>query len=295
MTAIVPKPVAGPIEVDRLECHGPDNIRLPGPGTYQIRVIVRDVPFDLLVRVPAAPKNVLVFGQSAISSRGVLALPIFHRWTWFVDFQDSICIALNDPTLYLDETMLGGWFQGTRDHFYMEDAALIVTKIADQMEISRSKIFFYGSSAGGFSALMMAASIDGASAIAEIPQTDMEKYHVQSAVNALLRNCYEGSTLQEVTTVYPERLSVLRYFEKNQRVPNIMYLQNLADTTHLERHFFPFVAGIEKLLSMQKVRKTEVRMHAEFYVARTEKGDGHVAAPRNIAVRTIRTAIREFS
>ncbi|WP_373376748.1 prolyl oligopeptidase family serine peptidase [Cupriavidus nantongensis] len=263
---------------------------------YQIQVVVRDVSFDLLVRVPSAPKNILVFGQSAISSRNVLPLPIFHRWTWFVDFPDSVCVALNDPTLYLDETMLGGWFQGTRDHFYMEDGALIVAKIADEMEIDRSRIFFYGSSAGGFSALMMAAMIDGASAIAEIPQTDMARYHVSSAVNALLRNCYGGSTLQEVVAIYPERLSVLRYFEKNQRVPNIMYLQNLADTTHLERHFFPFVAGIERLLDMQKKRGEEkdVRMHAEFYVARTEKGGGHVAAPRNVAIRTIRAAISEF-
>lgn len=289
------KDIQNPGDIEWREFASIYDINFPPEGLHQLRIHIKGVPFELLVKSIHSPKNIIVFGQSALSTRLNLPLPVYHRWTWFNDFPESVCVALNDPTLYLNDSILGGWFQGTSDHFYMEDGAKIVGKIANYFGINNSKIFFYGSSAGGFSSLMMAAQLHGASAIAEIPQTNMARYHVLSALNNLSRHCYNGVPIQEILNLYPERISVLEQFKKLGHIPNIMYLQNVSDTLHLENHLFPFIFGLDKLLSDEKFKNSESRRIIEFYQGRTEKGDGHVAAPRKFTIRAIKTAIQLFS
>lgn len=51
----------------------------------------------------------VVFGQSAITRP--VELPVFHRWSWINECNYST-IFINDPTLYLDSEMEGGWLQG---------------------------------------------------------------------------------------------------------------------------------------------------------------------------------------
>lgn len=293
MTAITPSRISPP-DTEWLEFAGTDQIDIPLTGLHQLRVRERGVPFEMLYKANPSSDCLIVFGQSALSTRENLALPVYHRWTWFDDFPQAACLTLNDPTLYLSETLFGGWFQGTREHFYMEDGARIVARIAQQLGIPTSRIFFYGSSAGGFSSLMMAAELGNATAIAEIPQTDMAKYHVLSAVDALRTHCYGGMTLDAISAEYGDRLSVLHRFAKLGKVPNILYLQNVADTLHLERHVFPFIAGIEPLFK-DSISCLNRRILLELYCGRTDKGDGHVAASRKEAVRAIKMAMRIFT
>jgi len=266
-----------------------DTMRVPAQGTYQLSVSVDGVPFELLLRARESAQFLVVFGQSALSSRTAFPLPIYHRWTWFDDFPEASCLALNDPTLYNHENMLGGWFQGTRSRFYMEDGARLVGEVAAQLGVPASRVFFYGSSAGGFASLMMAGLLNGATAIAEIPQTDMRKYHVKSALEALLAHCYDGMSLDEVSSEYADRLSVADLYLRLGRVPNIVYIQNIADTIHLRNHMLPFLESLEGLLS-----KGTSRLLIEMYSGRTKNGDGHVAAPRALVGRVIRDAFRSF-
>jgi len=266
-----------------------EDVRVPAVGTHQLRVHSDGVPFEFLLCAREAAQYLLVFGQSALSNRSAVPLPAYHRWTWFDDFPEASCLALNDPTLYNHETMLGGWFQGTQSRFYMDDGVSLVRKIAEQLGIPASRIFFYGSSAGGFSSLMMAGLLEGATAIAEIPQTDMRKYHVKSALQALLTHCYAGMSLDEVSSLYADRLSVLDLYMRLGRIPNIVYLQNSADTIHLRNHMVPFIEGLECFLA-----KGKSRVLIEMYSGRTDKGDGHVAAPRGLVGRVIRDAFKSF-
>lgn len=298
-TAVVSEPNNPPtrinlLETPWLEFSSLEQMQLPLQGTHQLRIQSRGVPFEMLYKTALAPDSLIVFGQSALGTRNNMPLPLYHRWTWFDDFPNSACIALNDPSLYLSDELLGGWFQGTSEHFYMEDAAGMIAEIARQLGIPASRVFFYGSSAGGFSSLMMAAELTGATAIAEIPQTDMAKYHVLSAVDALRQYCYKGMELDQIIAEYGDRISVLKRFQRLGNVPNIIYLQNVADTLHLENHVFPFLSGAEELFK-DSSQKNERRIMLELYCGRTDKGDGHVAAPKHVAVRAIHTAMKNFS
>ena len=258
----------------------------------ELHVECKGVVFPMLLNYRAFSRRMVVFGQSALSSRDQLSLPIFHRWSWAEDFPDASFLALSDPTLELDPQLLGGWFQGTPEHFYAETAAVLVRELGAKLGLQPNQIFFYGSSAGGFTSILMAAEI-GAHAIAEIPQINMSDYHVGSAVQGLLRNCYGGLTLEQAKRKFGMRMDLVTRLSETKRLPNIVYLQNLADEMHTERHMKPLLGALPKILE-DSVELRDRKIQFEFYRNRTPKGDGHVVGPKELSLQAIRRAMREF-
>lgn len=282
-----------PFEAERVETDG--SLRqvefLPGK-LYEIHARIRGAVFPVLIKAQPNSRVVLVFGQSALSNRDKIDLPVFHRWTWMNDFPDTTCIVLSDPTLALDPALLGGWFQGEPDHFYAETAAILVRDIAAKVSVSAERIIFYGSSAGGFTSIVMAGEIGG-HAVVEIPQIVMSNYHVDSAVRGLLKHCYGGLTLDEAKRRYGARMDVTTRLSETKRLPNVLYLQNLADTMHLNRHLQPFLATVAQLWEEHPELRGR-RFVVETYFGRTANGDGHMVAPKETSLRAIRRAMQEF-
>ncbi|MGG5812189.1 hypothetical protein [Falsiroseomonas sp. CW058] len=264
---------------------------LPPDDFVEVKATVRGVTFPMLVKRRADAKVMLVFGQSALSTRTDISLPVFHRWSWMADFPEATCVALSDPTLALDPGLLGGWFQGEPDHFYAETAAALLRGLAARLGIPPGCIVFYGSSAGGFTSIVMAGEI-GASAVVEIPQIVMSDYHVASALRGLLRHCYGGLDLQEAKRRFGARMDITTRLRETKRLPDILYLQNLADKVHVERHMQPFLATIAQLWEEEPELRAK-RLAVEFYSARAANGDGHAVAPKAFTVRALRRAMRD--
>ncbi len=257
-----------------------------------IRATVKNVTFPMLLKVRPGSRSMIVFGQSALSTRDSYELPIYHRWTWVDEFPDVTCAVLSDPTLALDASLLGGWFQGTPDHYYAETGAELVRKLAEKLAICPDNIVFYGSSAGGFSSIVMAGEI-GAQAVAEIPQIVMSNYHVGSAVRGLLQHSYGGISLSEAKRRFGARMDITTRFLENRRLPSIIYLQNLADSVHVERHMVPFLGAVARIWEENPELRSK-RVILETYHARTAAGDGHVVAAKGITLRAIRRALQEL-
>jgi hypothetical protein len=247
----------------------------------------------MLVKVRPGARTVLIFGQSALSSRDRIGLPIYHRWSWFADFPDTSCIALSDPTLALDPGLLGGWFQGTPDHFYAETAAQLIRDIAARLSVEPDRTFFYGSSAGGFTSIVMAGEIGG-HAVVEIPQIVMSDYHIGSAVQGLLLHCYGGISLKEAKNSFGMRMDITTRLLETKKLPSVMYLQNLADHIHLDRHMQPFLSTVAKLWENTPELRAK-QLTIETFYGRTPAGDGHVVAPKAVSLRAIHRAMRDFS
>jgi hypothetical protein len=209
------------------------------------------------------------------------------------DFPEATCVALSDPTLALDPGLLGGWFQGEPDHFYAETCARLITTLADRLSIPPERIVFYGSSAGGFTSILM-ASETGGHAVAEIPQVVMSDYHVGSAVRGLLQHCYGGVALREAKRRFGSRMDLTTRLLETRRLPNVLYLQNLADKVHLDRQMQPFLATVTQLWDEDEALRAK-RLIVEAYHGRAPNGDGHAVAPKAVSVRAIRYAMREFA
>lgn len=227
--------------------------RYAGLGSYEpvvderhtISIEIQGVQFDIFSDLRSSSDKLVVFGQSALN-RSMVELPVFHRWKWMLDLSAS-AIALNDPTLYSSDQLDAGWWIGTRERDYVEEATLIVEKIAKTLGISRENIVFYGGSAGGFSSFQMAACLPGSRVMADIPQIDLRKYHMPQVVNAAVQAGLDFETSEDVPAEYLHRIDVVERFARNQVVPDFLYLQNMRDTAHVEAHFEDFRARVKSL------------------------------------------------
>lgn len=248
---------------------------------HTVSIDINGVKYDFFSDLRSGSRKLFVFGQSAITRRNV-ELPVFHRWKWMSDLSGS-AIALNDPTLYLDESLDAGWWIGTRDRDYVEEAVSIVSKIATSLGLASEDVVFYGGSAGGFSSFQMAACLPGARVVADIPQVDLRKYHLPAAIDAAVAAGLGYSTSSDVPKELLHRIDVLERFVRNEHVPDFLYLQNLRDTSHINSHFEDFRSRLEWLRGIHSWARCDGRY--ETYSAWSLVRGGHFPLGRHQTMR----------
>ena len=133
---------------------------------------------------------------------------------------------------------------------FSEDVALcpphIIKKFAKFLNIETSNLFFYGSSAGGFASLLVSAYFKNSTAIVNNPQTDVVNYE-EVHVKRILKIGFSDIDINSYRREYRYRSSPLEVYEKLKQVPNIYFLQNSADTSHLYKHALEFVESVSRL------------------------------------------------
>jgi hypothetical protein len=165
------------------------------------------------------------------------ALPKFDRWSWSERFPGSV-LCISDPTLYLDPEMHIGWYVGTAEQDWLRSMASLVRCIAQSLDVPTPSIICYGSSAGGFGALTLAAELGTATAVAINPQTDVTRYSARF-VRKLLQVAFNGKRVAGLVPAELERLSSIAAFRGASEAKCIL-VQNLQDEEHYRAHFTPF-------------------------------------------------------
>lgn len=238
---------------------------------HTVCIEVDGVKYEFFSDLRNHSKKLVVFGQSALSRR-TARLPLFHRWKWTLDLEGS-ALALNDPTLYLDGALDAGWWIGTRQRDYVEEAVEIVRVAATSLDLEASDVIFYGGSAGGFSSFQMAACLPGSRVVADIPQIDLRQYHLPQAVDSAVRAGLGYDSAKAVPAEYLHRIDVVERFVRNQHVPDFLYLQNLRDAAHLDDHFHDFRRRVQELSENHRWARPEARY--ETYSAWSLVRGGH--------------------
>lgn len=170
------------------------------------------------------------------------ALPTFNRWSWASRFQGSV-LCVSDPTLYLDpERMRIGWYVGTASEDWQGGLADLVRTVASLLSLPTHRVICYGSSAGGFASLMLAARLGDATAVAINPQTEVLNY-ARPAVDRLLALAFDGRRDDELSAEHRLRLSAVSRYELAPDA-RCLYVQNRLDRVHLARHFKPFALAM---------------------------------------------------
>lgn len=195
--------------------------------------------FDYLV-FPKASNRLLVLMPSAMA-KDKRYVPSFHRHSWGAIF-DANVICVSDPTLYLHEELLGGWFQGAEDVFLLESVVSHVRELAGVLGVSIDRVVFAGSSLGGWAAIAAATLLPGSKAYAENPQTDLRKYLSGPVYN--LNKFVFGMRLKSIFSETPYRFSLYELMVKEGFVPYTWLVQKSSDSYHFNTHFRPFVQAI---------------------------------------------------
>lgn len=163
------------------------------------------LPIHYLRTSRTRPKSIVVLFPSALNpNRGNRNRRIFVRSTWAKEWPHAEVICFSDPALDLDSRLNGAWFIHPSVDI-IRVLADIIRDIASEHSIAEENMVFYGSSLGGFGALMAAACFSEVHAVAEVPQLDfrlwqrravldVEKYLLNGAdISAFTKNIQSGS------------------------------------------------------------------------------------------------------
>ncbi|WP_174406764.1 hypothetical protein [Desulfovibrio subterraneus] len=188
--------------------------------------------------------NLIVFLPSWNSKRKAIysSRPEFTRNAWCDLPYSTVCVS--DPTMLDYPDVRSGWHLGRADCDALDGLIRIIQKIRTVNGMN-GKLLFYGSSMGGFTALRAASCIEGALAIAEVPQLDLRKFKPS---RLLLGNIFN---INFEENVYPSnivhRINVIDMFVEKQNVPRCYIVQKESDQLHLKEHLLPFLSQLYNL------------------------------------------------
>mgnify|MGYP000846258530 CR=1 FL=1 len=206
------------------------NVTLSGLNLRQVNsgvdthILANGERVDCRFFLNAESKNLIVFLPSAQSPNNIHN-PVFHRSSWHGDYSDQNVLFFSDPSLH-HAKIPGCWFI-SKNHDYPHYLSEIIRTFSSLRGIE--KIVIYGSSMGGFGALMIASELENSVAIAEIPQIDLRHYHIASAISEIESNILAGQTIGEFSKNYPERISIIERFKYTGSIPNFKIITNKSD------------------------------------------------------------------
>ncbi|UVY85073.1 hypothetical protein NLU66_05595 [Brachybacterium sp. NBEC-018] len=247
-------------------------------------LLVGTVVVPALLRVhPDFPEKLLVAFNGAVARRATKSpLETFQRRTWVDDFRGS-ALFIADPTLQPHNRISIGWGQGTEGAFALPAMAATAQFVARELGIASSKRLYYGSSAGGFQALQVAARDAGSQVLVNNAQIDWTRYFTPY-VNTICSHAFGGKTPEEITEQTPHRVSVVDAFAEFDHVPQVRYLLNTGSQNDLALQAPALLERLGRVAGAAAVPRIEV---AAYY----DKKAGHMPLSRPRSVREVNRAL----
>lgn len=222
-------------------------------------ILWNGVHFEFFIDHKPNCQQAVILGTGDVG--GVKCKPYFSRISWSKELPGT-AIYYSDPTVYLGESTLG-WGYGTNDRWYLEEIAVLLKKILDKLNIPTSNTLFQGSSAGGFTAMGLAAMLRSRATVIN-PQFTVENFWPR-LVNIMKKTC-----LKKGETLLSDRTHVISIFENQSYFPLLHIVENLKSDSDFNMQLIPFL----KELTEMNVSCSD-RMYMEFY---SDPG-GHTAMP----------------
>lgn len=236
------------------------------------------LPIEAFVKFADEPKHLLCLLPSAQSQTKAPLVPFFPRWSWASGFPDWDVISLSDPMLNAAPDLHASWFvSNTAD--ITEELAGFVEEFRRAREIPSSAVTLYGSSMGGFGALMIASCLRGARAVAEVPQLDLLRYPDKRSLAEVQRLALDGASLEQIEQSAPEKLNVTARFQHSDYIPPLTIFTNRADSAHQEA--LDLLAHINLMApSVSKVGPSSV--------VQLPQPQGHAVQPSLVMIDTLK-------
>lgn len=207
--------------------------------------------------------------------------PWFNRWSW--TFDDS-ALYYHDPTLYLADDIFGPWGLGTPETWYLEKISIIISKLAEVIGVQNNDILFYGSSAGGFTSLMLSIMVRDSVCLAEVPQFDITSW---GSFWRPLKNASFDMDDKEFIEKYGNRVSVMKLIQEKEYVPNAYILMDCSAEYDFTRQYLPFFKRLNNFKYDLKGNSMKLIIFG--------KNMGHSALPKDVVLSIIRyVRLNEF-
>lgn len=179
---------------------------------------------------------------------------IFNRWTWAERFRHPTFI-LNDPNANSSTGLRLAWYIGTRGEWSFESIWDELDAMVDKVAPGAKRITL-GSSGGGFAAVKSLLLGRASRAFAINPQTDIRLSEEYGCAD-VFRHYSNGSDLQDDDLPVVSLLHTLE--DRKSTGGELIYMQNLSDSRHYNRHMLPFIKGLAKM--PEKAPTVSIRLH----------------------------------
>lgn len=209
---------------------------------YGLVVHYKSVQYDFLIDIKSNSNNLFVFASGVIPKEEYQQYynrPVFKRQSWDLrpEMTEST-IYFNDPTRYTYKELRGGWGIGSPNDYYLENVALILSKLFSLYDYSNENVIFYSSSMGGFMSIQLATMLPGTVAWADIPQTDLNNFFAYT----YWKNIFENRNIED----YMDRIKCIELIKKYEVMPKI-FLNIDCFFSDLVYQFYPFINDLQKL------------------------------------------------
>lgn len=224
-------------------------VRSEARPNADLRLLVEldGVQFPILINRHPKSERLLVLYNGAVDRKRSSTGIVFQRSSWVGEF-NATRIHFADPTILPFPDMSIGWGQLSKNAWAIPGYISILNLIRKDLNgIGASKTLHYGSSAGGFQAMMAACLDRGSTALVNNPQTDVTQFW-PNAQAKLFRNVFEDDEVgTESLALYPWRFRCLDFFEREGYIPNLRIASNIASEKDFRGHLLPFVEGLGRV------------------------------------------------
>ena len=260
-----------------------DKLEYPKNELIYLIVEYENFDYEFLLRDLDESDKLTVLGSGAFNKeKGYDRTgPWFNRWSW--TFDDST-LYYHDPTLYLADDIYGPWGLGTPETWYLEKISIITAKIAEVMGVRNNDILFYGSSAGGFTSLMLSIMVKDSVCLAEVPQFDITSW---GSFWRPLKNASFDMDDKEFVEKYGNRVSVMKLIQQKEYIPNAYILMDCSAEYDFTRQYLPFFKRLNNFKYDIKGNSMKLIIFG--------KNMGHSALPKDVVLSMIRyVRLNEF-
>lgn len=196
--------------------------------------------------------------------------PYFPRINWAEKLREFDCLYLSDP--FQNEAPYqgagGSWFISQNGVSVLGEISEILSRFFDEKKYRN--IIFYGSSMGGYAAIVLGAMRPCSYVIAECPQLYLEKH--PGSLEVLNKFCDV-----EKRQALPSAAEMLKTASNN----TVVITLNIYDH-HLIDHAWPLMAGLRGIKDELSLKKLDVRVYMDNAYAK-----GHTALKFEDASRLI--------
>lgn len=164
---------------------------------------------NILFRPSDVSNQVIVFFNGGIPAAKLNQFPIFQRWSWHQDYPGTVAFVA-DPDVNSKTGLSLSWYIGRRDEPRLPSIFATLSELIIATHGKKLPIITFGSSAGGYAAMMSALCGFADGALAINPQTDVRRYY-SFAYKKLIQRYNNGIEPQEDDE---HRFSIIKFIEK---------------------------------------------------------------------------------
>lgn len=237
-------------------------------------VMLDNYPLDMLLSARFPGRRLVVFFHGAFN-QSKSTLPNFVGTSLGAQAQANT-LSISDPSLYASKNLRLGWFAGCNLQHVLP---LVIQKVIES--IGAAEPIFFGSSGGGFPALLHAMDFKESLSIVNSATTTISRHPERSTLVAdFLRHSLGAESDEDERRA----LSGLRSADiptsfDYTHSSRVIFFQNIGDKSFLRHHFLPFVhgAGIEANYVSPMVSNS-----SNVAVVQAYWHDGHAYPPRGL-------------